>query len=155
MNAEQIDNVLRGAQAETKDGTRAQRWDALRSLADLSVSVLRMIDQRRERGIVFEDSYNEQELRRALASMADQKFPPGPPMELRQWDRVIDAARIYGHGDDGSLDRLAAEISAACMKDRDLYASYKSALGRFGVEESAYHHADDCEYCNGTERRGA
>lgn len=76
MNAEQIDEVLRADQG----GVKTPLEKALRSLADLSVSVLRMIDSRRECGIAFDDSYNEQELRRALISMADQKFPPGAPM---------------------------------------------------------------------------
>lgn len=74
MTAEQIDEALRA----TRGGTPNE--DALRSLADLSVSVLRMIDARRERGIAFGSSYNEEQLRRALASMAQQEFPPGPPM---------------------------------------------------------------------------
>ncbi len=76
MTAEQIDEVLRTAQA----GDKTAIAEALRSIADLSVSLLRMIDARREGGIAFDSSYNEQELRRALASMASQTFPPGPPM---------------------------------------------------------------------------
>lgn len=76
MTAEQIDEVLR----TFRSGGSGRLEEALKSLADLSVSVLRMIDSRREQGIPFESSYNEQELRRALASMADQKFQPGPSM---------------------------------------------------------------------------
>jgi len=76
LTADQIDEVLRTVQA----GDKTAIAEALRSIADLSVSLLRMIDSRRERGIAFKPSYNEQELRRALASMASQAFPPGPPM---------------------------------------------------------------------------
>lgn len=50
------------------------------NLADLAVSVLRMIDARREAGVRFDASYNEDMLRIAVAPLAAQTFPPGPPM---------------------------------------------------------------------------
>ena len=84
MEPERIDEVLRAMPNES----RTLCEEALRSLADLSVSVLRMIDARRERGVPFDDSYNEQMLRLALASMADQKFPPGSPMTLARAQRT-------------------------------------------------------------------
>lgn len=58
---------------------------AFLALADLAVSVLRMIDARRESGISFESSYNEEVLRLAVAPLAAQKFPPGPPMRLSMY----------------------------------------------------------------------
>jgi hypothetical protein len=54
--------------------------EAFLALADLTVSMLRMIDARRESGICFEHSYNEEILRIAVEPLAAQEFPPGPPM---------------------------------------------------------------------------
>ena len=97
MEPERIDEVLRALPSEGQPPCE----EALRSLADLSVSILRMIDARRERGVSFDDSYNEQMLRLALASMADQKFPPGPPMaQVDQHRSMLDKiARYLGLAD--------------------------------------------------------
>jgi len=121
MTAEQIDTILRSnARRHDRDpgGGVTPTEEALRSLARLSVSVLRMIDARREQGIPFDRSYNEEELRRALASMADQTFPPGPPMRLADRDELVEALRIIDDLSDGlraqdsghviPLDQIAA-----------------------------------------------
>lgn len=90
MDAEHIAEVIGsvGGRAEAP----AER--ALLGIADLSVSLLRMIDSRRERGIPFDESWNEQELRRALAGLADQEFPPGPPMTQASTS-VLDEAHDF------------------------------------------------------------
>lgn len=96
MEPERIDEVLRAMPSEG----RTLCEETLRSLADLSVSILRMIDARRERGVPFDDSYNEQMLRLALASLADQKFPPGSPMAQDQHRSMLDKiARYLGLAD--------------------------------------------------------
>jgi hypothetical protein len=104
MTTDLIDRILRDPR-----GATSLTEEALLSLAELSVSVLRMIDARRERGIAFESSYNEQELRRALASKADQKFPPGPPMV----SSTIELARAVAAetGPTDSVGLLARRLS--------------------------------------------
>ena len=80
MTPEQIAKEIEYAQNVEGSNPRA----AFLSLADLAVSMLRMIDKRRESGIVFDGSYNEEMLRIALEPLATQKFPPGPPMRSAQ-----------------------------------------------------------------------
>lgn len=113
MVAEQIDEALRAI----RGGARKPGDEVLRALADLSVSVLRMIDYRRERGIAFDDSYNEQVLRRALVSMADQEFPPGPPMTPAP-SSVLDEAhdfQRYEHRTRGYTDRpIVRQLKIVC-----------------------------------------
>ncbi len=113
---EQIDAMLRATQLRVE---RNLTEETLLSLADLSVSILRMIDARRERGIPFESSYNEQELRRALASMANQVFPPGPPMRLADRETsVLDEAHDFQRFEHVTLDRIGGwtslELKVVC-----------------------------------------
>jgi len=76
MTPEQIADELKYARDVEGSNPRA----AFLALADLAVSVLRMIDARRESGVKFDTSYNENVLRIAVEPFAAQKFPPGPPM---------------------------------------------------------------------------
>lgn len=76
MTPEQIAQEIQSA----RDGKGANPRDAFLALADLAVSVLRMIDARRESGVLFDRSYNEDVLRIAVEPLAAQEFPPGPPM---------------------------------------------------------------------------
>lgn len=76
MTPEQIAEEIRYARVVEGSNPRA----AFLALADLAVSMLRMIDARRESGIKFDDSYNEDMLRIAVEPLAEQEFPPGPAM---------------------------------------------------------------------------
>jgi hypothetical protein len=79
MSPEQLAQELRLARDRSTAGSTTDRATLL-ALADLAVSMLRMIDERRERGVRFDDSYNEDVLRIAVEPLAAQEFPPGPPM---------------------------------------------------------------------------
>ena len=76
MTPEQIAQEIQYA----RDVKGANPRDAFLALADLVVFVLRMIDVRRESGVNFDRSYNEDMLRIAVEPLAAQEFPPGPPM---------------------------------------------------------------------------
>lgn len=77
MTPEQLADEI----AYAVDNPRTVNMPALLELGYYAVSLLRMIDARREAGVKFDASYNEDMLRRVLAPLADQKFPPGPPMK--------------------------------------------------------------------------
>ena len=80
MTPEQIAKEIEYARNVEGSNPRA----AFLALADLAVSVLRMIDKRRESGIAFDGSYNEEMLRIAVEPLTAQEFPPGPPMRPPQ-----------------------------------------------------------------------
>ena len=81
MTSDQIGHVLALVWGPTWKHDDVSR--AFVALGDLAVSMLRNIDKQREDGIPIQETYNENVLREAVARMADQKFPSGPPMKTR------------------------------------------------------------------------
>lgn len=80
MTPADINNALRARANGLDTGFHGpELLQAFDLLAQLAISMLRMIDARRELGMRIQPSYNEDELRRALDGVP-QTFPPGPPM---------------------------------------------------------------------------
>ncbi len=77
MNTSELSKEIQYAVANP----RTVNMPALLELAHRVVAMLRMIDARRESGMKFPPSWNEDELRAAVTGMA-QAFPPGPPMAV-------------------------------------------------------------------------
>lgn len=103
MTPEQIASRLRDM--DTGMPARTPIEHALEDLGNLAASVLRMIDARREGGMKFAPSDNEDQLRIAVSPLADQKFPPGPPMR----------AAVQTIGEIGEITIMTGRITIAAI----------------------------------------